>query len=53
MTKLNKDDDLQLRVREIDNGYIVLSGQSTFFCDGIDDVMSRIEAMLILREKKR
>ena len=53
MTKLNKDDDLQLRVREIDNGYIVLSGQSTFFCNDIDDVMSRIEALLMLREKSK
>ena len=53
MAKLNKDDDLQLRVRKIDNGYIVLSGQSTFFCNGIDDVMSRIEALLMLGEKSR
>lgn len=53
MTKLNKDDDLQLTVQDIDNGYIVLSGKSMFFCDDIDDVMSRIEAMLMLREKKR
>lgn len=48
MGKLNKDDDLQLRVREIDNGYLVLNGPSTFFCDDIDGVMDRLEALLRL-----
>ena len=49
MTKLNKDDDIQLRVREIDNGYLVLSGSGTFFCNDIDDVVVRLEALLRLR----
>ena len=49
MTKLNKDDDLQLRVREIDNGYLVLSGSSTFFCNNIEDVVARLAALLRLR----
>ena len=49
MAKLNKDDDLQLRVREIDNGYLVLSGPSTFFCNDTDDVVVRLEALLRLR----
>jgi len=55
VNKVNTDkgsDDLQLRIREIDNGYLVMSGDSQFYCYLIEDVISRIDSLLMLRDKK-
>ena len=46
-----KPGDIQLRIQEIDNGYLVLSGNSQFFCNEIDDVMIRIDALIMLTLK--
>ena len=50
MSTHNKDDDFQLRVRKIANGFIVVSGDQ-FFCKDIEDVLDRIDTLLTLQMK--
>ena len=50
MTTHNKDDDFQLRVRKIANGFLVVSGDQ-FFCKDIEDVLDRIDTLLTLQLK--
>ncbi|QDP61218.1 MAG: hypothetical protein GOVbin2729_44 [Prokaryotic dsDNA virus sp.] len=50
MSTHNKDDDFQLRVRKIANGFLVVSGDQ-FFCKDIEDVLDRIDTLLTLQLK--
>ncbi len=48
MSTHNKDDDFQLRVRKIANGFLVVSGDQ-YFCKDIEDVLVRIDKLLTLQ----